>query len=139
MDVLPFFAIIVLVLLFYAVAMSMDNGRIESYLRQQGGTLLEKSWQPFGPGWFGEREARIYRVRYRDSQGNIHQAYVKTSLFGSVYLSGDTIVEDAGAKRSADDSIRDRIQFYSADGDVQAENERLRRRIEELERERISK
>lgn len=59
----------------------------------------------------------IYQVVYRDRDGRVHRAYVKTSMKSGVYLSNDEIVEDA-PKRS-----------------VEEEKAELRRRLAGLERE----
>ncbi|MGD0516055.1 MAG: hypothetical protein ABSA26_00845 [Thermoguttaceae bacterium] len=107
------------------VAGSIDTGRIESYVSQQGWTLLDKSWDPFGPGWFGEKDSRIYQIVYRDSEGDIHKAHVKTSLLSGVYLTNDHVVE-RDKKATAEGS--------ETDEDLQQENERLRRKIQELEK-----
>ena len=66
------------------VAGGMDGDRVGRYIRNQGGELLEKHWAPLGKGWYGKRSDRIYEVRYRDRDGNIREATVKTSLFTGV-------------------------------------------------------
>lgn len=109
------------------VAGTIDADRIESYVRERGWTLLDRSWDPLGPGWFGEKNARIYQIVYRDCQGNIHRAHVKTSMLSGVYLTNDHVVEPAG-KTMAEPN--------AADEDLRQENERLRKRIQELERKK---
>jgi hypothetical protein len=99
------------------IAGSFDGDRVEQYIRDMGCELLDKSWDPFGPGWFGEKDARIYQVVYRDREGRVHRAHVKTSMMSGVYLTNDEIVEDA-PKRS-----------------VEEEKAELRRRLAELEKE----
>ena len=99
------------------MAGTFDGDRVEQYIRDMGCELLDKSWDPFGPGWFGERDARIYQVVYRDREGRVHRAHVKTSMMSGVYLTNDEIVEDA-PKRS-----------------VEEEKAELRRRLAELEKE----
>lgn len=86
------FAIIIAVLVRLAAG-SFDGNRVEDYIRSMGGTLLDKSWDPFGPGWFGEKESRIYQIVYRDRAGYIHRAHVKTSAFSGVYLTNDHIIQ----------------------------------------------
>ncbi|MBN1911245.1 MAG: hypothetical protein JW818_15980 [Pirellulales bacterium] len=120
-----FFLFIVIAVVFRLLAGSIDTGRIESYVQQRGWTLLDKSWDPFGPGWFGEKDSRIYQIVYRDTQGDIRRAHVKTSMFSGVYLTNDQVVQRA-QHTPADDS--------RTAGDLREENERLRQRIEELER-----
>ena len=73
------------------VAGSMDRERIEDYIRQRGGRIISVTWSPFGKGWFGEQNARIYEVVYYDGQQNQHMATCKTLLFGGVYFTGDEI------------------------------------------------
>ncbi len=99
------------------IAGSFDGDRVEQYIRDMGCELLDKSWDPFGPGWFGEKDARIYQVVYRDREGRVHRAHVKTSMLSGVYLTNDEIVVDA-PKRS-----------------VEEEKAELRRRLAELEKE----
>jgi hypothetical protein len=74
------------------IAGRMDGGRIREYIGRQGGELLVKKWAPFGTGWFDQSSARIYDIRYRDRDGNIRQATVKTSLFSGVYFTDDRVV-----------------------------------------------
>ena len=96
---------------------SFDGERVEQYIREMGGELLNKSWDPFGPGWFGEKDSRIYEIIYRDSAGRVHRAHVKTSMMSGVYLTNDRIIEDA---------------FQPS---IEEEKQRLRRRLAELERQ----
>ncbi|HSJ04856.1 MAG: hypothetical protein ACAI34_19815 [Verrucomicrobium sp.] len=94
---------------------SFDGERVEQYVREMGGELLNKSWDPFGPGWFGEKDSRIYEIIYRDSAGRVHRAHVKTSMMSGVYLTNDRIIEDAPPPS------------------IEEEKQRLRRRLAELE------
>ena len=71
---------------------SMDGDRIDEYIRSRGGRLLTKEWAPFGRGWFGEKDSRLYRITYEDADGAVHRATCKTSLFSGVYFTEDTIV-----------------------------------------------
>ena len=117
MEILPFlllaiFAAVVIRL----VAGSFDGDRVEAHIRGMGGQLLDKSWDPFGPGWFGEKDSRIYEIVYRDRDGRVHRAHVKTSMMSGVYLSNDHIIEDRRPES------------------VEAEKARLRARLTELER-----
>ena len=107
------------------MAGSLDGDRVERYVRDQGWELVDKSWDPFGPGWFGEKDSRIYQIVYRDQRGDLHRAHVKTSMLSGVYLTRDEIVEQTKdlASPSRDQGLAD-------------ENARLRRRIAELEAER---
>ena len=123
MEPIGLFIILILVL---AVAVRllagwMDGGRVERYIREQGGEVLEKKWSPFGPGWYGEKDARIYLVTYRDNSGNVREAYVKTSALSGVYLTDDILVKPAPRAKPA--------QRPS----LEEENARLKERIRELE------
>jgi hypothetical protein len=100
------------------IAGSYDGDRIEQYLRDRGYELIHKRWNPFGPGWFGESASRIYEVTYRDEQGNIHRAHVKTSISSGVYFTLDHIIESAPTSQSS----------------IEAEKDALRRRLAELEK-----
>ena len=75
------------------MAGGLDGDRVERYVRDQGWELVDKSWDPFGPGWFGEKDSRIYQIVYRDQRGDLHRAHVKTSMLSGVYLTRDEIVE----------------------------------------------
>lgn len=112
-----FFIAIGIAVLFRLLAGSFDGDRVEAHIRNMGGELLDKSWDPFGPGWFGEKDSRIYEIVYRDRDGRVHRAHVKTSMMSGVYLTNDRIVED----RPPDS--------------VEAEKARLKARLAELERE----
>lgn len=117
-TVILILGVIFLAIIFRLLAGTMDHGRVEQYIRNMGGELLDKSWQPFGPGWYGEKDSRIYRIVYRDQEGRVHEAHVKTSMWSGVYLTNDRIIED---------SVRSSLE---------EENERLKQRIAELERDR---
>ncbi len=120
-----FVVFIVLALAFRLLAGGLDGSRVEDYVRQQGWELVDRSWDPFGPGWFGEKDSRIYQIVYRDQRGDLHRAHVKTSMLSGVYLTRDQIVERAEEPDQA-----------SGVEALVAENERLRERIEALESER---
>ena len=78
--------------LFRLAAGSMDGNRVDDYVRSRGGKLISKHWSPFGRGWFGEKDSRIYEIEYIDADGNRHQATCKTSMLSGVYLTEDRIV-----------------------------------------------
>ena len=114
------------VVLYRLLLGGFDEERVETYLRHRGWKLIDKSWDPFGPGWFGEKDSRIYRIVYSDEQGRTHRAHVKTSMLSGVYLTNDEIVSEAPQTTPP------------AEDDLEAENARLRARIAELESERES-
>jgi hypothetical protein len=110
-----FVGFIILAVVVRLIAGSFDGDRVEQYIRDMGCELIDKSWDPFGPGWFGEKDSRIYEIVYRDRDGRVHRAHVKTSMMSGVYLTNDRIIEDK-PKRSVED-----------------EKAELRRRLAELE------
>lgn len=95
MEVVGVVALVAFVLLLvvggWALTLSLDKGRIEDYVRSHGGRVVSISWAPFGRGWFGEKEERLYEVVYYDSAGNQHFATAKTSLFTGVYWTEDRV------------------------------------------------
>jgi len=120
----PLFVIIgliILVVVIRLIAGSFDGDRVERYVKANGWELVDRSWDPFGPGWFGEKDSRIYQIVYRDHQGSLHRAHVKTSMLSGVYLTNDQIVEEASAPAKAREEL------------LAEENKRLRNRIRELE------
>jgi hypothetical protein len=120
----PLFLIIGLIILAVVIRLiagSFDADRVERYVKANGWDLVDRSWDPFGPGWFGEKDSRIYQIVYRDRQGSLHRAHVKTSMLSGVYLTNDQIVEEASAPAKAREEL------------LAEENRRLRNRIRELE------
>lgn len=97
-----------------------DHARVRQYVESMGGTFLAAYWAPFGPGWFGEKNDRIYEVHYLDRDGNEHHAYCKTRLWASVYFTQDQIVRysDPSAERQ--------------DTSLEEENQRLREELARL-------
>ena len=117
---------VVIAIVIRLIAGSFDGERVESYIRQNGWELVDKSWDPFGPGWFGEEDSRIYQIVYRDKRGNLHKAHVKTSMLSGVYLTNDHLVEQAEETETETDET------------LRKENQRLRNRIKEL-KEQLNK
>lgn len=109
---------------------ALDLGRIDEFAQDRGWTVRRKSWAPFGPGWFGEQNARIYRIEYEDADGHLHLAHVKTSMFSGVYVREDQVIrraEGSSDPLAASPDEADRIQA------LEAENAALRQRLAELE------
>ncbi len=102
---------------------SMDHDRIDEYISERGGRVINKQWEPFGKGWFGSERERIYDVKYEDKDGNIHQATCKTSMLSGVYFTQDEIVEFAKNVKSPD-----------RETELETENQRLKQQIEDLKR-----
>jgi hypothetical protein len=120
-PILVIVAFVILAVVFRVIAGSFDGERVERYVNENGWELVDRSWDPFGPGWFGEKDSRIYQIVYRDRQGNLHRAHVKTSLLSGVYLTNDRIVEEAPRPER------------STEAQLAEENRQLRERIKELE------
>ena len=124
MEILGVFAVIGMIglaIVFRLIAGSFDGDRVERYVQEQGWELVDRSWDPFGPGWYGEKDSRIYQIKYRDRQGNLHKSHVKTSMLSGVYLTNDEIIESSN--QQAAESLAE-------------ENLRLKERIRELEQGR---
>ena len=120
-PLIVFCGFIVLAIVIRLIAGSFDGERVERYVRKQGWELVDRSWNPFGPGWFGEKDSRIYQIIYRDQQGNVHRAHVKTSMLSGVYLTNDQVVQPAEHPPTVQQPT------------LAEENRRLRERIRQLE------
>lgn len=103
----------------------MDDKRVAEYIHNQGGELIESKWSPFGKGWGTERNDRIYQVRFRDQLGNIRKATVKTSRGAGVYFTDDHIIERAK-------------NILSVDAELEEENARLRKQIEDMRKQMLA-
>lgn len=88
------------------VAGKLNHARIREYITGQGGTVLGITWHPFGNGWFGEKDSVIYGVRYRDREGNIHDATCKTGMFSGVYFTNDNIISRARRSEPRQEATR---------------------------------
>jgi hypothetical protein len=108
---------------FRLFAGSMDRERIRSYVENRGGKVIEATWAPFGPGWFGGNKERIYQVRYIDHDGNMHEAYARTSMWTGVYFTEDQITQHA--KTPIDEEEVESLE---------QENRRLREELARLKR-----
>lgn len=86
-------AFIVVALLIRLIAGALDGGRIEDHFNVNGNQFISKEWAPFGKGRLGDKSDRIYKITYKDKDGNIHEAYCKTSMFSGVYITEDKIIE----------------------------------------------
>lgn len=104
------------------VAGGIDHDRVERYISELGGKVINKKWNPFGKGWLGSQNERIYEVRYEDKDGNIHKAICKTSMLAGVYFTQDEIIRPANEIK------------YSSRTELEEENRRLKQQIEDLKR-----
>jgi hypothetical protein len=116
--------VIVAIVMLRLLAGCMDADRVEHYLGERGCELVERHWDPFGPGWFGEKDSRIYRIVYRDREGRLHRAHVKTSLLSGVYLTNDEVADSDAAPPGGEETS------------LEEENRQLRERIRQLEQGR---
>jgi hypothetical protein len=133
--------VVLIVIVFVVVAIvirlmagGLDHDRVRSYVESRGGRLLDANWAPFGRGWFGEKNDRIYEVRFLDADGNEHHASCKTSLFSGVYLTDDRIVRYAAPRENelvGDPSDR-RDDLHALA--LEEENRRLREELDGLKR-----
>lgn len=114
---LIFPVLIALALAFRLLAGTLDGDRIDAYAESRGWKVRRKGWEPFGPGWLGEKNARIYKLEYEDREGSIREAHVKTSMLSGVYLTNERLVGRS-----------DEVQR------LEAENAKLKARLEEQER-----
>jgi hypothetical protein len=110
-------------IVFRLFAGSMDRERIRQYVEARRGKVIEATWAPFGPGWFGGNKERIYQVRYLDRDGNVREAYARTSMWTGVYFTEDRITQHAKAPI-------DEEEVES----LEEENRRLREELERLKR-----
>ena len=117
-------------LLIRLAAGSLDRLRVKSYIASRRGELLSIRWHPFGPGFFGEKDSRIYQVRYRDEEGCVHDGYVKTSMLCGVYFTEDQIVSPPHPQQRQ--SRLDAPQ-PTTPRSVEEEKAQLRKRLRELE------
>ncbi|MCA8964419.1 MAG: hypothetical protein H6838_16050 [Planctomycetes bacterium] len=116
-----FVLLIAVALVFRLLAGGMDKDRIDDYVRERGGKVRSKSWAPFGKGWFGERNARIYEVEYEDKHGDVHRATVKTSMFAGVYLTEDRVVRRASEKPADRDEVSELERLRDENARLKAE------------------
>ena len=86
-----FFIIIFIAFVIWVFSWEVDRERITAYVQERGGRVVSIHWAPFGVGWFGERNDRIYEVVYYDQAGNQHFATCKTGFWSGVYWTEDRI------------------------------------------------
>ena len=62
-----------------------DKSRIKDEVETRLGRVVSITWNPFGRGWFFEKNERHYDVTYVDRSGHTITTTCKTSLFTGVY------------------------------------------------------
>lgn len=121
--------VLVIAVLARLMAGSLDGERIDEYVKARGGRVTNRSWAPFGKGWVGEKNDRIYEVEYEDRDGQVHRATVKTSMFSGVYLTDDRVVRRSAAEAATTASKSAPAAATAAEDEMarlRAENERLK-------------
>jgi ribosomal protein S27AE len=63
----------------------IDKNRIKDEVESKLGRVVSIAWNPFGRGWFFEKNERHYDVTYVDRSGATVSTTCKTSLFTGVY------------------------------------------------------
>ncbi len=81
---------VVLYILSRPIEVRRDRERIRKHVLKQGGEVLEVRRSVFGKGWAYTRE-RIYRVYYKDVDGNLHAGTCKTNPLLGVYWTEDRV------------------------------------------------
>jgi len=117
--VIIFVIVLAIVILIRVIADSYDRERIQNYIEERGGRMGEIHWDPFGPGWFGEKSDRIYEVTYLDKDNNRRRASCKTSAWTGVYFTEDVVIYKVPGQEPSP-------------SDLKEENRRLREEIERL-------
>jgi hypothetical protein len=88
------FIFIPIVIALRLIAGALDRDRIKEHIENAGGQVLDINWNPFGTGWFGSKNERIYDVTYRTRQGKTVTATCKTSMFSGVYWTSNSPPSD---------------------------------------------
>jgi len=84
------------VAVFRVILHFVDKNRIKDEIEAKGGRVVAITWNPFGRGWFFEKNERHYKVAYTDRSGAALSTTCKTSLFSGVYWAdGPTLAESA--------------------------------------------
>jgi len=125
------------------IAGMLNHDRIRIYIKNKGGKVTKIIWTPFGPGWFGEKNAAIYEVDYYDRDGNYCRAHCKTSMFSGVYLHNDRLVSAVKPQQmmnNYENQTKTRqvpMSLEEENQKLKEENELLRYEIETLKRNRF--
>jgi hypothetical protein len=99
MDRLDVFLLaLVAIVVIRAILHFVDKSRIREDVEAKGGRILSIRWNPFGRGWFFEKNERHYAVTYTDRSGGTISAACKTSLFTGIYWADEPLAEEPRPK-----------------------------------------
>lgn len=110
------------------LAGTFDRERIYRYVQDRGGKVRSIHWSPFGRGWFGDKNHRIYDVAYDDAGGQQHFATCKTSLWGGVYWTEDELAASTPVGKPA-------LRRFDDPAQLAQENDRLHAEVRRLKQE----
>lgn len=110
------------------LAGASDRERIERHFRRRGAEVTDCTWTPFGRGWFGSKSDRIYTVRFRNRDGSLRRATVKTSMFADVYSTAEEEIASRGQEPASPAVTPSAEDLLSENARLRAEIERLRQR-----------
>jgi hypothetical protein len=99
MDRLDVFLLaLVAIVVIRAILHFVDKSHIREDVEAKGGRILSIRWNPFGRGWFFEKNERHYAVTYIDRSSATISAACKTSLFSGIYWADAPLVEEPRPK-----------------------------------------
>ncbi|MDB6025266.1 MAG: hypothetical protein JWM68_1489 [Verrucomicrobiales bacterium] len=81
------------------MAGNQDDARIRQEIERKGGSVIKILWNPLGPGWFGDKNNRLYEVTYRDRNGQTIVANCKTNMFSGVYWSDPRVLDEVANEK----------------------------------------
>jgi hypothetical protein len=108
--------VIALALGLHTFSVRIERRRIAQYVEERGGRVI--AWKDFGSSYPGLSE-----VRYRDHEGNLHEALAHYGMFAGVFFTEDRIIHCA--TRPVDERELELLEDENAR--LRAENERLKR------------
>jgi len=85
--------IFAIALIAWLIIFFICKGNVKSKLLGKGYTVISVKWAPFGYGWFGEKDAIIFKAKYQDETGMTHTTYCKSGIFSGVYFSNDDLID----------------------------------------------
>ena len=85
MNLSLLFCLFLAAIAFRIVMHFVDKHRIKDEVETHLGRVVSIAWNPFGRGWFFEKNERHYDVTYVDRSGATISTGCKTSMFTGVY------------------------------------------------------